>query len=170
VWLFDVCGGHVHAACHARWPVTVTLLLKPPANATHPCNCTTQQVQRGRRGRVAGKLQVNTRGVASVGLQLRSDAPQWWGLAGLIPLVNLGLDALRSAAAGLRGGGNGGGGGSADDGGWQDGGGGVEQQQQQAAAAAAAAAAEGLTEEQQAYLMHLLQQQAQQQQQQQRRA
>lgn len=33
-------------------------------------------------------------------LQLRADEPQWWGLAGLIPLVNLGLGALRAALAG----------------------------------------------------------------------
>lgn len=54
-------------------------------------------MQQGRRSRVGGKLQVNSRGVASLALQLRSDRPQWWGLAGLVPLVNLGLDAVRYA-------------------------------------------------------------------------
>jgi hypothetical protein len=46
---------------------------------------------------------VNSRGVASLALQLRSDRPQWWGLAGLVPLVNLGWEAVRGALARRRG-------------------------------------------------------------------
>lgn len=66
------------------------------------------QVQQGRRGRVGGKVQVNSRGVASLALQLRSDRPQWWGLAGLVPLVSLGWQTVTSALARRRGEGQGG--------------------------------------------------------------
>lgn len=75
----------------------------------HVCSCAAPpdlfivQVQQGKRSRIGGKLQVNSRGVASLALQLRSDRPQWWGLAGLVPLVNLGLDALRYALSRRRG-------------------------------------------------------------------
>lgn len=55
------------------------------------------QVQRGRKSGVGGKLQVNSRGVATLGLQVRSDGAQWWGLVGLIPLFNLGVEMLMSA-------------------------------------------------------------------------
>lgn len=58
-----------------------------------------KQVQQGRRSRMGGKVQINSRGVASLAVQLRSDQPQWWGLAGLIPLINLGWGAVRSALA-----------------------------------------------------------------------
>lgn len=68
---------------------------------------TSQQVQQGRRSRVGGKVQINSRGVASLAVQLRSDRPRWWGLAGLVPLINLGLDAVRSALARRRGEGGG---------------------------------------------------------------
>jgi hypothetical protein len=76
------------------------------------------QLQRGRRSRAGGKLQLNSRGVASVGLQLRADRPEWWGLAGLTPLLVLGWDALRAAAARVRGGGSAG---SADGGAVEEG-------------------------------------------------
>jgi hypothetical protein len=58
------------------------------------------QVQRGRRSGVGGKLQLNSRGIASLGLQVRSDGPQWWGLVGLVPLFNLGWDMLAGLLAG----------------------------------------------------------------------
>ncbi|KAF6261120.1 hypothetical protein COO60DRAFT_810130 [Scenedesmus sp. NREL 46B-D3] len=58
------------------------------------------QVQRGRRSGVGGKLQLNSRGVASLGLQVRSDGPQWWGLVGLVPLFNLGWEMVASVLAG----------------------------------------------------------------------
>jgi hypothetical protein len=83
------------------------------------------QVQQGKRSRIGGKLQVNSRGVASLALQLRSDRPQWWGLAGLVPLVNLGLDALRYALSARRRGEEGQEGGEAEGPSWD------EQQQQQ---------------------------------------
>jgi hypothetical protein len=75
------------------------------------------QVQRGRRSGVGGKLQLNSRGIATLGLQVRSDGAQWWGLVGLVPLFNLGWDMLASAL---------GGGGAAAGGGEYE-----EQQQQQ---------------------------------------
>jgi hypothetical protein len=48
-------------------------------------------------------MQVNSRGVASLALQLRSDRPQWWGLVGLVPLLNLGWQTLQSKLSGRRG-------------------------------------------------------------------
>ena len=82
-------------------------------------------MQQGRRSRMGGKVQVNSRGVASLALQLRSDRPQWWGLAGLFPLVNLGWDALRSTLARRAGQADGGyGEGGEQEAGWE------EQQQQ----------------------------------------
>ncbi len=47
------------------------------------------QAQHSRRAGVAGRVQINSRGVASFGLQLRSEEPRWWGAAGLVPLGNL---------------------------------------------------------------------------------
>lgn len=62
------------------------------------------QVQRGRRSGVGGKLQLNSRGVATLGVQVRSDGPQWGALVGLVPLFNLGWDMLSNALAERRGG------------------------------------------------------------------
>eukprot|EP00775_Hariotina_reticulata_P003525 gene3525-3794_t len=47
------------------------------------------QLQRGRRSAVGGKVQLNNRGAATVGVQVRSDGSQWLSLVGLVPLVNL---------------------------------------------------------------------------------
>eukprot|EP00879_Flechtneria_rotunda_P021556 GHRR01022719.1.p1 GENE.GHRR01022719.1~~GHRR01022719.1.p1 ORF type:complete len:141 (+),score=42.77 GHRR01022719.1:942-1364(+) len=61
------------------------------------------QVQQGRRSGIGGKVQLNSRGIATMGLQVRSDGSQLWGLVGFIPLINLGWDALGRALAGGRG-------------------------------------------------------------------
>jgi len=52
------------------------------------------QLQQGRRSAVGGKVQLNNRGAATVGLQVRSDGCQWLGLLGMVPLVNLGVGVL----------------------------------------------------------------------------
>lgn len=61
------------------------------------------QVRRGRRSGVGGKLQLNSRGIATLGVQIRSDGSQWGALVGLIPVFNLGWDMLSNALAERRG-------------------------------------------------------------------
>lgn len=66
------------------------------------------QVQRGRRSGVGGKMQINSRGVATLGVQVRSDGSQWGALVGIVPLFNLGLGMVLDAIAERRGKGAGG--------------------------------------------------------------
>lgn len=61
---------------------------------------------------VLWSTQVNNRGVATAQLQVRAHRDTWWGLVGLIPLVNLALERLTIMrhGSGRRGGSSGDGG------------------------------------------------------------
>lgn len=86
-------------------PLSISGSLLGHRQETMAAVSTAVQIQRGRRKGIGGKLQLNSRGIATLGVQVRSDGPQWGALVGLVPLFNLGWDMLSNALADRREGG-----------------------------------------------------------------